>query len=207
MFAALRHRRRSDRPDSLALDEQLPRFDAVVRRHAVVEAPPERTYEAVVTADLTESGPLVTILNGLRFLPGRIRTIVRGAAPPIVDDRLALGDLPTEGVWIRLAESPGKEIVFGAVGRVWKPDIEWATVEAEDFRTFDRPGYAKIAAAVSVRPYGDDRSLVSYEARTAGTDAMATRKFQRYWTVVEPFAGYVMARALRKMKAVAESAR
>jgi len=205
MFALFRNRRGSDRQAPLALDEQLPRFDAVVRRHAVVEVPLETAYDAVMSADLTESGPLVTLLNSLRFLPGWIRAIVRGTDPPEIDDRLTLGDLPTEGVWVRLAESPGNEVVFGAIGQVWKPDIEWVTIDADDFRTFDRPGYAKIAATVSLRPYGEDRSLVTYEARTAGTDARATRIFLRYWTVVEPFAGYIMARALRKMKAVAES--
>ena len=206
MFARLRRPTRPDREETLGLDDQLPTFDAVVRRHVVVDAPPAESYEAMLTADLTESGPLVSLLNGVRFLPAWIRAVSRGETPPRTDARLTLGDLPTAGVWVRLSETAGREFVFGAIGRVWKPDIDWAAIEADDFRDFDRPGYAKIAAGLSIRPYGAGRSLITYEARTAGTDAAATRKFHRYWTIVVPFAGYVMARALATITAVAEAA-
>lgn len=205
MLAVL-SRRHQEQPRSLLLDEQLPDDDAVVRRHVVVEAPVSTTYESILTTDLTESGRLVSLLNALRFLPARVRAAVRGETPPMTDDRLTLGDLPTEGVWVRLDDVPDEEFVFGAVGRVWKPDIDWAEITAEEFRDFDRPGYAKIAAGISVRAYGPDRSLVTYEARTVGTDDEATRRFRRYWVVVKPFAGYVMRRALGRMKVVAEGA-
>jgi len=31
----------------------------------------------------------------------------------------SLRDLPDRGLWVRLAEQPGREFVFGAVGRFW----------------------------------------------------------------------------------------
>jgi hypothetical protein len=56
----------------------------------------------------------------------------------------------------------------------------------------DRPGYAKIAASLSLRPYGDERTLLSYEARTQTTDGTARRAFKRYWAIASPGAGVVM---------------
>ena len=54
------------------------------------------------------------------------------------------------------------------------------------------PGYAKTAANFSLRPYGEARTLVSYEARTRASDATARRAFWRYWRVASPFVGRVM---------------
>ncbi|MGW4393994.1 hypothetical protein ACWEHA_01795 [Amycolatopsis nivea] len=62
---------------------------------------------------------------------------------------------------------PGSEIVIGTVGRFWQPDIRWygvSTMRPEDFAAFAEPGWARIAAGFSVRPCGQARTLVSYEA-------------------------------------------
>ena len=65
-------------------------------------------------------------------------------------------------------------------------------IDAAGFAAFARPGYAKIAANFSFRPYGESRTLVSYEARTRATDAAARRAFWRYWRIASPFVGRVM---------------
>jgi hypothetical protein len=54
------------------------------------------------------------------------------------------------------------------------------------------PGYAKIAARLSLRSYRDQRARLSYEARTQGTKETARRGFLRCWTVVSPGVGVVM---------------
>jgi hypothetical protein len=68
----------------------------------------------------------------------------------------------------------------------------WLTIDASEFGAFQRPGFAKIAAAITVRPYGARRSLITYEARTRATDDAARRAFLRYWRVVSPGVGMVM---------------
>ncbi|MDX1746097.1 MAG: hypothetical protein R3324_09190, partial [Halobacteriales archaeon] len=109
----------------MSLDTVLPIHDATVARHIIVKATPEKAYEAILTTDLTESGPVVTVLNALRFLPGWVRAVLREEPPPRWDEELTLEALPTYGTWVRLIDEPPREFVFGAVGRVWKPDIEW----------------------------------------------------------------------------------
>ena len=189
-----------DRGD-LLIDRHLPAYDETVRRHRVVDAPVGATYDAVRSADFTQTGPVVRALNELRALPTRVAAALGGGVQPRTTDPLRLRDLPDRGIWVRLDEKAGSEVVFGSIGAVWQPDIEWVETDADSFGAFDRPGYAKIAASISVRPYGRGRTLVSYEARTAATDDGSRRRFRRYWRLVGPFAGYLMAKALERIGA------
>ncbi len=74
----------------------------------------------------------------------------------------------------------------------------------DEFRGFSEPDYAKLAVSFSVRHYGTERTLLSYEARTAGTDPASRRKFLRYWWVVRNFVHFVMRAAVTTVKGLAE---
>ncbi|MHC3436508.1 hypothetical protein ACYJ1Y_00060 [Natrialbaceae archaeon A-gly3] len=188
----------------MLIDDYLPAYDVTVTRHAVVEADPETTYRAAMAANLLDLGPVVRALGWLRIVPTAVIEHVRGRRPEPRPDRLTFADLEESDEWVRLAEEPGEEFVFGAVGKFWQPAIEWRAVDPEDFADFDEPGYGKVAATLSVRPYGDGRTLLSYEARTATTDADSRRRFERYWRLIGPFAGYLMGKALERIAADAE---
>ena len=207
MFETIRDRSSGGAAGDLLIDRHLPTFDETVRRHAVVEAPVEETYAAALAADFAQTGPVVRALNELRALPTRLAAALGGGVQPRTTDPLRLEDLPERGIWVRLDESPGEEFVFGAIGAVWRPDIEWVETDADSFRSFDRPGYAKIVAGISVRPYGPGRTLVTYEARTATTDPESRKRFRRYWRLVGPGAGYLMSKALDRIGADAEATR
>lgn len=194
----------ADPPASLLIDRYLPEYDVTTVRHRVVEADPETTYDAMLEADLTEMGPLVRALGWLRVAPTALLERVRGTRSEPTLETLTFADVADVEGWIRLAESPGRELVLGAVGRFWRPAIEWREVDPDAFADFDEPRYAKLALSLSVRPHGEGHTLVSYEARTATTDADAERRFRRYWRLIGPFAGYVMSRALSRIAADAE---
>ena len=206
MFETVRDRVSSGPEGGMLIDHHLPTFDETIHRHVVVDAPAEETYAAAIAADFTRTGPVVRALNEIRALPVRVAAALGGGVQPRTTDPLRLRDLPDRGIWVRLDEAPGEEFVFGAVGAVWQPDIEWVEIDADDFRAFDRPGYAKIAAGISVRPYGSGRTLVTYEARTAATDPDSRRRFRRYWWLVGPGAGFLMGRALDRIRVDAEAA-
>jgi hypothetical protein len=57
-----------------------------------------------------------------------------------------------------------------------------------------------------LRPYGDRRTLLSYEARTHATDEAARRGFLRYWRVVSPGVGIVLRGTLVYIAGLAEGA-
>lgn len=191
----------------MLIDRYLPVFDVTRIEHTVIEAEPEKTYAAVRRLDFMQVRlPGVRLLNWLRALPVRLIRWLYQSEPLASPRTLTLDDIVRTD-WVLLGEEPGVEIVVGAVGKFWKPVIEWQRVTAAGFAAFNRPGYAKLAANFSVRPYGAKRSLLSYEARTATTDAASRASFRRYWRIIEPFAGYLMKSALATIKADAESGR
>ncbi|MDS0476723.1 hypothetical protein [Natrinema sp. 1APR25-10V2] len=181
------------------IDRYLPEYDVTTVRHAVVDADPETTYEAMLAADLTDTGPAVRALGRLRDAPAAVSHWISGASRERPPTEIRFADIPDTDEWTELADEPGEEFVFGAVGKFWRPTIEWRRVDAEAFAAFDEPGYAKLAVGLSVRPYGDGRTLLTYEARTATTDDRARRNFRRYWRLIGPFAGYLMSKALERI--------
>ena len=105
--------------------------------------------------------------------------------------------MKSEGDWILIDSDPPHEIVFGVVGRFWAGETVWEHSTPESFRTFDTPGFARIAANFSLREYGDGRTLISYECRTAVTSDEARKGFLRYWRPMSPFIGMVLRAQLR----------
>jgi hypothetical protein len=188
----------------MLIDDVLPRFDVTQIRHVVVEASPEETYRAVKAIDFMQMGTAVSVLNELRALPDRVRARLRGERWEGMPASLTLEELVDSSGYVVLGERDADEFVFGAIGKFWKPNIEWVDVDPDEFAPFDRPGYAKLVIGFSVRPYGTDRTLLSYEARTATTDPSSRRRFKRYWTVIGPFAGFLMQQALAHIEVEAE---
>jgi hypothetical protein len=103
-----------------------------------------------------------------------------------------------------LGEEPGRELAFGAVGRFWQPNIEWRDVSKAEFAEFREPGWGKIAANFSVLPYGQRNSLLTYECRTATTDADSRRRFARYWWLMRPFIAHIFRATVGTIRANAE---
>lgn len=196
----------------MLIDRYLPRFQATQIEHAVVNADIGTTWAALVDLDLLNvHSPLLDAAFFVRGLPSRVMTRL-GRAPsagttgPTALRLTGIDEHNLEG-WLALGERSGREVAFGAVGRFWKPNIEWydvTTMTPEQFAAFDEAGWGKIAANFSLRQYGDERTLVSYEARTATTDPDSAQKFARYWTLIRPFVGHVERAALATVRRDAE---
>ncbi|MEA2216830.1 MAG: hypothetical protein QOK19_2391 [Solirubrobacteraceae bacterium] len=187
--------------DSMLLDAFMPEFDATRIEHRVIDARPARVYEVAIRTDLAEvllRSHVVSALFGVRAAGERLLAMARGPRPEgqLGIGSMRLAELPDHGAWIRLGEDSPSEFVFGVVGRFWAGQTSWADVASRDFVAFREPGYARIAANLSVRSYGDRRALLSYEARTQATDDAARRAFLRYWNLASPGAGVVMRSAL-----------
>ncbi|GAB2817678.1 hypothetical protein GCM10027200_16480 [Lentzea nigeriaca] len=168
----------------------------------MVDADPASTYQAVHDLDLTDlHGFLVTAAVHLRELPERWRS----RQTPRQRTRLTIEDLDAGTDWAVLGESPGHEIVFGAIGKVWQPVAKWVPVEARDFMDFNEPGYAKVVCSISTLPYGQRRTLVTAEMRVVLTDPRAWLSFRRYWRISTPFIGVISRAILRTVKHSAET--
>ena len=182
----------------MLIDRLMPEFDATRIEHRVVAGRVSDAYAAAVGIDFVDAVRQSHALRGLLVLRARterIASVLRRSGSAVTatgPQALRLADLPEQGDWVRLGEDPPNEIVFGVVGRFWAGEAVREQIDASEFGTFARPGYAKIAGNFSFRAYGEARTLVSYEARTRATDAASQRAFWRYWRVASPFVGRVM---------------
>ena len=178
----------------MLLDRWLPEFD-VSRRHAIsIAAPAARIYAEVLRYDFARS--LVTgVLMTLRGYGFRRRRAAAGG-PASFRDRL------TRFGFTLLEEKPGEELVFGLVGKFWKPDGGLRPTSPEEFAAFREPGFAKAAWNVHVGGSGlhlPHREL-STETRVLCLGDEARRKFLLYWRLVEPFSGAIRWSVLRGVK-------
>lgn len=186
----------------MLIDRFLPAFEVNEVHEVEIDAPPEIVYAAIRQTDLHD--PVIDALFAVRELPTRLAEKLRGVPTPRAPEAFTFEDMAkTDMPWTLLAEDWGSEFVVGSVGKFWQSDYGWRPVPAEDFASFNEPGYAKLAISLSVWPtYG--ATLLRYQARTATTDRTAQARFRRYWRLIRPGVAIVMHRALRRIKAEAE---
>jgi hypothetical protein len=185
----------------MLIESAVPTFDAMIAEHAVVAADLATTFQVARSLDLLNvRTPLLAASMWIRALPERLlgKSV---PAPP----RLVVTDFDLPG-WLSLGEQPNREIAFGAVGKFWRPVIEWRDVAPADFASFAEPGWGKIAANFSMAPYGESHTLLSYQCRTVTTDPDSRRHFMRYWWLIRPFVKHIMRATLRAIQADAEAA-
>ena len=180
--------------DSL-IDAFLPDPDVRERHQTVVAAPADITWATAQDLDFRDSALVRAIFRGRELLM-RARPKDAGKADTFLEQVEALG-------WRRLAEEPGRELVFGAVTRPWEPNVVFRGLSPEEFRTFDEPDYARILWALQVEPAGE-RSVFSTETRVVTTDAEARRKFRRYWSLMSPGILMIRRESLRLVRREAE---
>ncbi|MCP3959927.1 MAG: molybdopterin-dependent oxidoreductase [bacterium] len=179
------------------LDEVMPQATSRRRRangtqhhelhHLWLDASPAAAYRAlgeVTGREIRLLMPLMALRQLPALLTGRAR---RG------DREMPIFEAIERGGFARIAEDPGREMVFGVVGRFWKltrnTPIETVR-DLDGFTSFDRPGSARAAMSFLVRAEGRGCRLIT-ETRIDTTDARAARSFRRYWRIVRPGSGLI----------------
>lgn len=166
------------------LDRFMPTWD-IVERHAVdVHAPADVTFEAANAMDL-EGILVVRAIIRAREMAMGTRARRAQTTGSFIDRMRAIG-------WGELARVPGREIVMGAVTQPWEADVVFRPLPPQAFRSFDDPGFVKIAWTLRVDSDGDQASVFRTETRAVATDGTARRRFRGYWAFVSP--GIVLIR-------------
>jgi hypothetical protein len=171
----------------MPLDDFIPEYDVVERHETMVHATPAQAWAAVEGLDFCAS-PIVKLLFTLRGMPARGMT---------------LAGFESFG-FVRLAETPGDEILLGLVGQFWKPAGAIVRVDADRFRDYAEPGQAKAVMSFAVEPSGEG-TRVTTETRVLCTDERARKSFRRYWRLIAPFSGWTRREALRLVRKAAEA--
>jgi hypothetical protein len=178
------------------LDRFMPDYEIVERHQVRVAAPADMTLQAATEADLQQSGIVRAIFTAREWVLGaEPADVVR--LPGLIADLRVLG-------WQVLAETPGREIVMGAVTQPWLARVEFRGVAPEAFRAFNEPGYVKIVWTLRADPVGPRQSVFRTETRATTTDAVARTRFRWYWARFS--AGIVLIRRflIRDLKVDAE---
>ena len=184
-----------DEADPL-LDRFMPEYEIVERHHVAVDAPAAVTLAAACETDIRASRLAEAIF--------RVRALVLGSmGESNPGPRRLLAEVQSLG-WRILDETPGREIVLGAVTRPWEADVTFRGLSPESFRDFAEPAYVKIAWTLRADPTGPSSSIFRTETRAIATDTFARVRFRRYWALASPGIGLIRWLMLSPVKAEAE---
>ena len=178
------------------LDRLMPAYDVVERHHIRVAAPAAVTFAAAREMNLLRSPLVRAIVKG--------RELILGAAP---DDRPQPPGLLAQAQalgWRVLAETPGCEIVAGAVTQPWQPNVTFRGLPPDEFAAFSEPGYVKIAWTLRADPIDAAESIFRTETRATATDPASRGRFRRYWSFFSPGIIVIRWAMLRPLKREAE---
>jgi hypothetical protein len=172
---------------AMLLDGLLPGHEFGVVHRVRVSAPPERALEAVKRVTLGEM-PLVRPLFAIRSMPARLAG--RRGLPS--DRAAALYEQMARRLFVLLAEEPGREVVVGGIGKMWRLSGGASPVfrDARGFVEFAQPGYAKVAMSFAAVPR-DGHTELRTETRVLPMDPASRRAFGRYWRVIRPWSGLI----------------
>lgn len=169
-----------------ALDRVLPTPRKLELSSVELALTPERAWELVRHEDLARSS-LVKALIALRTLPSRFAGTVEK-----VELRLDAIASSAEHPGFQILIDEPREVVVGAIGKVWQLDIPFVHVDGPaGYAAFHQTGWVKVAWALRVLPLGDRDSRVEIEVRVDATDEASWRRFERYWIVVGPGSHFI----------------
>ena len=178
------------------LDRFIPSPEVLEHYHIAIDAPADVVLQAAYEMRLTDS-PLIRGLFRLRELALGGEPLPGGHLGPLVEQMRSIG-------WVVLAETRGREVVFGAATQPWQANPVFRSISSADFEAFREPGYVKIAWSLRADPVDGNRTIFHTETRVATTDVDARKRFRRYWSYVAPGVELIRVAMLRPLKQEAE---
>ena len=174
----------------------VPDYEVVELFQTCVHDPAALTLSAAQSTSL-DSSVLIRGIFRARELLMRSRIGKPFPAGGVVDQMRTLG-------WSTLESVPRREVVLGSVTQPWRGDVVFSPLPAEEFVAFHEPGFVKIVVAITAIPVDDSTSIFRIETLVATTDALARKRFRRYWAVFSPGILLIRQLALRAVKRKAE---
>jgi len=171
----------------MLIDDFMPKYDFSETHEITIRAKADRVYDALNEVDLCESR-IIRWLFFLRGLPTR-KTTLR-------DMKQMRFEL--------LGEKSNKEILLGLAGQFWTLRGNLQKISAENFKKFDRKGFAKAVWDFSLEE-SDRGTHLTTETRIQCLDDNSQKSFGFYWMFIQPFSALVRQEMLRTVKRKAEA--
>lgn len=175
----------------MLINDFMPNYDFSEKHETNIRASAEKVYAAVNSVNLADSW----IIWGLLSLRGLGRTSSK---------TLTLRDMTKEGFAI-LGEKPNQEILLGLAGKFWSISGCLQEVNAENFREFDKKGFAKAAWNFFLTEASENEIRLTTETRVQCLDKDSLESFRFYWRFIKPFSGWIRNEMLRLIKEKAEN--
>jgi hypothetical protein len=179
----------------MLIDEFMPIYDFNEKHETTVRASGETVYAALNSFDFNESAVIRWLF--------RLRGLAAKNSCDATEQTLTLRDITKFG-FVVLGEKPSEEILFGLVGKFWKPTGNLRKIEAEYFLDFDESGYAKAAWNFALTESAAKETCLMTETRVRCLDDASRSQFSFYWTFIKPFSGWIRQETLRLAKQKAE---
>src|SRR5262249_52888015 len=174
----------------MLINEFLSGYDVNSKYDIVVKASPEKVYEKIYSLDLGESR-IIKLLFRLRGMPKEAVTL--------------------EGLqkmrFVKLGEIKNEELLLGVVGRFWTMRGDLQKVNAEEFKEFNKEGYAKAVWNFTLTEKPNGATEVRTETRVHCIGEAGRERFLKYWRIIGPFNGWIRKEALRVIKKNSERER
>jgi hypothetical protein len=94
-------------------------------------------------------------------------------------------------------------MVLGLTGKFWKINGDLRQINSENFQEFNEKGFAKAAWNFSLDEAGG-ATLLKTETRVQCLDEKSRKDFGFYWTLIQPFSGWIRKEMLKTIKKHAE---
>ncbi len=162
-----------------AIQKYLPNPRHTEIHRIFVNAEPEQAWQAARHFDAART-PWMKLLFDIRTLPDAIL----GTKHESASRHLGVDEITEHDTgFMVLNETPGKEVVVGSVGQYWHLNIRFNSVKPIDFAAYNKPGWGKIAWAISVEPFLNG-STIAFELRITATDEDSWSKFNNYYHLI-----------------------
>jgi hypothetical protein len=171
------------------LDSYLPNYFAREVNYAAVKTPPAETYRAICDFDMAN-------IPWIRHL-FQLRTVFERSAEKF--SHLTLRDSYKTGAFVLLKEAPDQELVVGAIGKIWRRVISFKTPGPNEFSSFHKSGFGKVAWSLRCDPRLQGGTLVSLEVRVGATDLISSLKMRGYFSVIGAFSRAIRRAVFRRI--------
>lgn len=177
----------------MLIDQLMPAYEHFERHQTLINASHDAVWRAVREVTPREIALFILL------------TTIRGLGRSRETTNRPLLDVARAGGFFDLA-SNDDELVLGTVGQFWRLHARECQQDLhgpEDFRAFQRPGFAK--AAINFHSEERDGAIrLTTETRITTTDAPARRRFALYWTFIHPGSAVIRRMWLRAIRMRAE---
>lgn len=158
-----------------------------------IEASPARVFQAIKEVTPRE----ITLLRELMI----VQSLGQTNAPL---DKPFL-EIFQEGGYAPLVQDLNREFVGGGLLNMVGGEKQTIS-DAESYRAFNEPGYAKVVIQFLIENSGNNHVKLTTQTRVLGTDVVATRNFGIYWRIIYPGSSLIRSTLLRAIKNRAEKA-